>query len=35
MRTHSGNFFKFGANVHYDSMMNWLELGGEMSKVRG
>ena len=28
-----GNFFKFRSNVHLDSRVNWLDLGGQRSKV--
>ncbi len=28
-----GNFITSGTNVHLDSRMNWLEFGGQRSKV--
>lgn len=29
-----GNVFKYGANVHLDSTLNWLEFGVQMSKFK-
>lgn len=31
-KTPWGNFFKFGANVHLDSSMNWFDFGGQWVK---
>lgn len=29
-----GNLFKWGTNIYWDSMMNWLQYGAQWSKVK-
>lgn len=32
LRNENGNFFKYGTNVHLDSIINWLDFGDQSSR---